>query len=182
MRLALATLSITALLTAGAAMAQAPSPARPAGSPGAGGTTSQAPAPKTPALNPLMREDVSKLKGTNVYGNDDKKLGDVSTALMKPDSRTIDRLVVSAGGVAGIGAHEVALSVNEFKWDPDKGAFRIAKSADELKSMPEWKEATTAATGSNASAGSSSPASSTGTGSAGSGSTGSSGTSDTPKQ
>jgi hypothetical protein len=76
--------------------------------------------------------------------------------------------------VVGIGAHHVALPIDEFKWDADKGAFRVAKSGDELKSMPEWKEATTA-TGGSASAGSSSPAT-------GAGSTAPSGTSDAPKQ
>jgi hypothetical protein len=164
-------------------MAQTSPTSPPAGSPGAGGTTSQAPAPapKEPAPNPLMMEDVSKLKGTDVYGNDDKKIGDVSTALMKPDSRTIDRLVVSAGGVVGIGAHHVALPIDEFKWDADKGAFRIAKSADDLKSMPEWKAATTE-TGSSAPAASSSPPAPTGTGSTGSGATAPAGTSEAPKQ
>src|SRR5690349_9284507 len=179
MRLALATLSLTALLMTGAAMAQTPPASRPAGSPGAGGTTSQA--PKAPAPNPLMMEDVSKLNGTDVYGNDDKKIGDVSTALMQPDSRTIDRLVVRAGGVVGIGAHHVALPVDEFKWDADKGAFRITKSADDLKSMPEWKAATTE-TGSSPSAGSSSPPASTGSESTGSGATAPTGTSEAPKQ
>jgi len=94
-----------------------------------------------PADNPLMKEDVSKLNGTNVYGSDDKKVGDVTTELMNPGSKTIDRLVVSVGGVLGVGGHHVALPINDFKWDGQRGGFRISKTADELKAMTQWKEA-----------------------------------------
>jgi hypothetical protein len=59
---------------------------------------------------------------------------------MKPDTKTIDRLVVGEGGVLGVGSHDVALPIDAFSWDAQKGGFRIAKSADELKSMPEWKQ------------------------------------------
>lgn len=175
MRAILATLTVITLLAAGVAMAQtSPTPPRPSSGPGLSGpAAAPAPAPRMPAPNPLAMEDVSKIKGKSVYGNDDKKIGDVSTALMKPDSRTVDRLVVSTGGVVGVGARHVALPIDDFKWDGDKGAFRIAKSADELKSMPEWKEATTAS-------GSSMPAS--GARTAPSGSAGSGGPAGAPKQ
>jgi sporulation protein YlmC with PRC-barrel domain len=87
-------------------------------------------------------EDVSKITGSTVYGNDDSKIGSVSTLLMKPESKTIDRFVVSEGGVLGVGSHKVALPVDQFTWDSDKGGFKIAKSADDLKSMPEWQNQT----------------------------------------
>jgi sporulation protein YlmC with PRC-barrel domain len=44
-------------------------------------------------------EDASKIKGADVYGADNKKIGTVSTVLMKPDSKTVDRLVVVSGSV-----------------------------------------------------------------------------------
>jgi sporulation protein YlmC with PRC-barrel domain len=159
----IAVASVVALL-AGSAMAQT-SPG--SGGPGArppGGATSQPAPAKQPVVNPLTAEDVTKIKGTNVYGSDDKKIGDVSTVLMDPKSKTIDRLVVNAGGVLGMGGHHVALPVDDFSWDGQHEGFKIGKNADELKAMPEWKEGTsTAAASSSApSAGSSTPPSSSG--------------------
>ena len=126
-----------ALMT-GAASAQmsntTSSPARPA--PGA--TT--APVHKEAAVNPLNQEDVSKIEGTSVYGSDDGKIGHISTSLMDPNSKKIDRLVVTAGGVLGVGGHRVAVPVDQFSWDADKGAFKLGTNVADLKQMPEWVE------------------------------------------
>src|SRR5665213_175034 len=99
--LSIATASVLAL-TAGAAFAQMSPPSStsttpPAATmPGANGIGGAAVAPRQPVRNPLTEQDVSQLKGTNVYGSDDKKIGDISTALMDPGSKRIDRLVVAA--------------------------------------------------------------------------------------
>jgi sporulation protein YlmC with PRC-barrel domain len=109
-------------------------------------------APKAPAVNPFTDEDVSQINGTDVYGSDGKKIGTISTVLMKPESKTIDRLVVSAGGVLGVGAHHVAMPIDQFKWDGSKDGFVISKNADDLKSMAEWQDparATTSGVGSS---------------------------------
>lgn len=133
--------SSIALLAAGTALAQSASHSPPAGSGGGlGAPSAAAPRPRAPAPNPLKLEDVSKLEGTSVYGNDGKKIGSVSTVLMKPESKTIDRLVVGEGGVLGIGSHRVALPIDAFSWDAQKDGFTVAKTADDIKSMPEWKE------------------------------------------
>ena len=112
---------------------------------------SPAPAPKAPPQNPLKQEDVSKIEGTSILGIDGKKLGDVSRVLMSPDDKTIDRLVVRSDGVLGVGGHLVAMPIDAFSWDADAGAFKIAKTADDLKSMAEWQEpgTTSTATGSS---------------------------------
>ncbi|HEV2550430.1 MAG TPA: PRC-barrel domain-containing protein [Stellaceae bacterium] len=149
----IAAVSALALL-AGPALAQTTSPGgagtRPSTTPPAA-----APAPK-PMPDPLMQEDVSQIKGSAVYGSDDKKIGSVSTVLMKPDSKQIDRFVVTAGGVLGVGGRDVALPSDDFKWDASKGGFKISQTEDQLKSMPEWKAA-----GSETSTGSSAPPSTT---------------------
>jgi hypothetical protein len=85
-------------------------------------------------------EDISKINGAPVYGSDDGKIGSISTVLMKPESKTIDRFVVGEGGVLGVGTHYVALPINAFSWDSQRGGFRLAKTADDLKAMPEWKQ------------------------------------------
>ncbi len=129
----------------------------PGGAPRGGGSPGATqPAPKQPMPDPMKQEDVSQIQGAAVYGSDDKKIGSISTVLMKPESKQIDRLVVGAGGVLGIGAHEVALPVDQFHWDADKGGFKLAKTEDELKSMPAWKAPGT----STSASGSSTPASS----------------------
>jgi sporulation protein YlmC with PRC-barrel domain len=140
----IAAVSALALL-AGPTLAQTSPPTGGAtttpGAPAAGGAVV---APRTPAPNPFTLEDISAIKGSTVYGSDDKKIGDVSTVLMKPDSKTIDRLVVAEGGLLGVGSHRVALPIDDFKWDGQKEAFKISKTADELKAMPEWKSAASA--------------------------------------
>jgi hypothetical protein len=124
------------------ALAQTTSPGASRPPPGAGTGTSPSTTPQaTPKPDPLKQDDVSEIKGAAVYGSDDKKIGNIATVLMKPDSKTIDRLVVGAGGVLGVGARDVALPVDQFRWDEAKGGFKIAKTEDELKKMPEWKAA-----------------------------------------
>ena len=137
-------IAVSALLVSGtAALAQTTTPTRtPADPPRA--TTAQRPA----APNPLMQEDVSRIEGASVYGNDNSKLGSVSTVLMNPGSKTIDRLVVAAGGVLGVGAHRVAIPLTQFSWDSDKGGFKLTMTEAALKSQPEWVEGA-AATGSS---------------------------------
>jgi sporulation protein YlmC with PRC-barrel domain len=142
--ISMAAVSALALLTASAYAQQSPSGST---TPRSSTTLAYSPAaaPKAPALNPLKQEDVSKIEGTSVLGSDDKKLGDVSRVLMKPEGKTIDRLVVRTGAILGVGGHFVAMPIDDFKWNADAAAFKITKTADDLKSMAEWQEPTTAA-------------------------------------
>jgi hypothetical protein len=66
------------------------------------------------------------------------KIGSIATVLMRPDSHQIDRLVVGAGGVLGVGAHQVALPVDQFRWDSEKRGFKISKTEVDLEAMPAW--------------------------------------------
>jgi sporulation protein YlmC with PRC-barrel domain len=129
-------------ILAGPAFSQSTSPSGGGslGSPGPAPLNAPAAKPRSPAPNPLRMEDISNIKGSTVYGSDDKKIGSISTVLMKPESKTIDRFVISEGGVLGVGSHYVALPVDAFSWDTQREAFTIAKTADDLKSMPEWRE------------------------------------------
>ncbi len=65
---------------------------------------------------------------------------------MKPEDKTIDRLVIRVGGVLGVGGHFVAMPIGTFSWDAEAAAFKVGKTADDLKSMAEWQEPGTAAT------------------------------------
>src|SRR5437762_13763091 len=145
-KLPIAAVAALALLTGAASAQMSTSPSTPA-RPAPGATT--APMQKEAAVNPLSQEDVSKIEGTSVYGSDDGKIGHVSTALMDPSSKKIDRLVVTAGGVLGVGGHRVAVPVEQFSWDADKGAFKLGTTVAELKQQPEWIEGQETATGSS---------------------------------
>ena len=110
-----------------------------------GGVPSSRPATTAPATvkkpvpNPLEQADVSKISGASVYGRDGKEIGSVTTELMQPESKKIDKLVVRSGGVLGIGGRQVAMSIQKFSWDADKGAFKVDTTAQEMKSMAEWQ-------------------------------------------
>ena len=139
--------SALALLTA-TAMAQTPT--TPGTSPSHPVATS--PASQSAKVNPLAQDDVSQIIGTAVYGSDDKKIGDVATVLMQPQDKKVDQLVVRAGGLLGVGGHLVALPLDAFSWNADDGTFKIAKTADDLKSMAAWTGVSTSSTMSGSSA------------------------------
>lgn len=125
-----------ALLSVSASAQMTPARDNPA-SPGPNAATAQTHATAA-TINPLAQDDVSEIEGTSVYGGDDGKIGHISTALMNPQTKQIDRLVVAAGGVLGVGAHRVAIPVDQFTWDADRGAFRLQTTLASLKEMPEW--------------------------------------------
>jgi hypothetical protein len=140
---AVAALALTTA-AASAQMSTSPnSPGRPAPA------TAVAQDRRLPVPNPLSQEVISNISGTAIYGGDDSKLGHVSTVLMEPSSKKIDRLVVSTGGVLGIGGHRVAIPVDQFSWDSDRGAFRLSTTLAAVKSMPEWVEGQQTMTGSS---------------------------------
>jgi hypothetical protein len=124
-------------LLAAPALAQQTAPGGTARSPSATAPAAQS----QPKPDPMKQEDVSQIKGAAVYGSDDKKIGSVDTVLMKPENKEIDRFVVGAGGVLGVGAHDVALPIDQFQWDAQKGGFKIAKTEADLKAMPAWTPA-----------------------------------------
>ncbi len=139
MRSTLIATASAVMLMAAPALAQTV-PSAPSRTPDPNASISLPPIPRTPAPDPLMMEDVSKISGFAVYGADDSKVGSVSTVLMNPANKTVDRLVVNSGGVLGVGGHKVAIPIDQFKWDGEKDAYRLAKTADDLKSMPEWSQ------------------------------------------
>jgi sporulation protein YlmC with PRC-barrel domain len=172
MRTSLLAATAALALVAAPVLAQTPSPGSttaprpPSSMPGATGQTA---APRAPMPNPLTQEDLSRVKGTDVYGTDGKKLGSVDTVLMNPQTKSIERLVVKSGGVLGVGGHDVAIPVDQFSWDSTKEGFKLAKTNDELKNMPAWKAASVGSSagssvGGGTSSGASGTSGSTGTG------------------
>lgn len=140
--------AVLALMTGAASAQNSATPMSPR--PAAPGATTTPAAPRPVAKNPLTQEDVANIDGTAVYGNDNNKIGHVSTVLMEPQSKKIDKLVVTSGGVLGVGGHRVAIPVDRFTWDAEKGGFKLPQTVADIKSMPEWVEgAENTATGSS---------------------------------
>ncbi|MBJ6126986.1 PRC-barrel domain-containing protein [Microvirga splendida] len=95
-------LAATALLT-GAALAQTAAPAQPT-----------APGQVMTKMPPgLMRG--SQLIGTDVYGADNQKIGDIDEVLVDRQGR-IHGLVVGVGGFLGIGRKDVAIPFDQVQW------------------------------------------------------------------
>src|SRR5690242_19791831 len=58
----------------------------------------------------------SKIKGLNVYNQNNEKIGDISDLMLSKDGK-IDDVVISVGGFLGIGTHDVAVKFSELKWE-----------------------------------------------------------------
>jgi sporulation protein YlmC with PRC-barrel domain len=137
-RLSATAVAALLVLGSGAAWAQT-SPSSPPTPGTMTQSTSHSAAPSS-MKNPLMSEDISQINGTSVAGSDGGSIGKVSTVLMDPSSKKVNRLVVAEGGVLGVGSHLVALPVDSFKWDAQNHNFVVQKTADDLKAMPEWQK------------------------------------------
>src|SRR5262249_715056 len=117
-------------LLSGAAIAQAPD--QPKSSPPAATTDQPKTSPpaatteKSADKNQVITEQksdqllASKLKGTNVMGSNNEKIGDVSDILFDKDGKVL-AYVVGVGGFLGIGAKDVALSPPSFQMMPASG-------------------------------------------------------------
>jgi sporulation protein YlmC with PRC-barrel domain len=134
-----------ALLTS-AAIAQAPDQTQPA-PPAA--TTSKAQVITEQKPDQLL---ASKLKGTDVIGTNNEKIGDVNDMLFDKDGKIL-AYVVGVGGFLGIGTKDVALSPMSFQIVPanDKESMKLKLSMtkDELKTAADFKphKETTTTTG-----------------------------------
>lgn len=109
-----------ALLTATAiAQTSAPSPSAPAATP-APATATPAPAAETTKVpdNNLAGQGkwrASKLIGVDVYGADNKKVGDITEVLFDKTGK-IDMVTVGVGGFLGMGSKDVAIPFDQVSW------------------------------------------------------------------
>jgi sporulation protein YlmC with PRC-barrel domain len=143
--------AVSALLLSGTAtLAQtSSSPGSPGVHPVAPGSPPAKMAAPSTTPNPLNQEDISKIEGKSVYGTDRSSLGSITTVLMNPQKRTIDRLVIESGGVLGVGAHRYAVPLDKFTWDAQRGGFIVGMDEKALKSQPEWVEGANPESGSS---------------------------------
>ncbi len=102
-----------ALLTATAiAQTSAPSPSAPAATPAPATETTKVPANN---LAGQGKWRATKLIGVDIYGPDDKKVGDVTEVLFDKTGK-IEMVTVGVGGFLGMGSKDVAIPFEQVNW------------------------------------------------------------------
>jgi PRC-barrel domain protein len=82
----------------------------------------------------------TKVKGADVIGDDDKKIGDISDLLFSKDGK-LEAYVISVGGFLGVGAKEVALAPSAVQLSQDKDTWKLKVSAskEQLTQAPNFE-------------------------------------------
>jgi PRC-barrel domain len=112
----------------------APKPAASASTSGASGSAQTVSSQKPDQLL------ASKVRGADVVGSDDKKIGDVSDILFSKDGK-IEAYVLSVGGFLGVGAKEVALAPSSIQMTQDKDTWKlkVSMTKDQLAQAPNFE-------------------------------------------
>jgi sporulation protein YlmC with PRC-barrel domain len=157
----------TGLALALAAPAFAQSSTTAPGTTGSTATTSSPPSAGSAGTVQMKPDQLraSKLIGKNVYGPDDKALGDVADLILDKDGK-VEQVVVSVGGFLGIGDKNIAVPMSEVKWGQED-RLTVNMTKDQLKDHPrfEYAERTPASrTGSSTAPAGGAPASRPGAG------------------
>jgi sporulation protein YlmC with PRC-barrel domain len=80
-----------------------------------------------------------KILGKAVYNDKNEKVGVVDDLIITPD-KSLSYAIIGVGGFIGIGKHDVAVPVGQFK--EDKGRIVLAGATkDALKAMPKFEYA-----------------------------------------
>nr|WP_242490142.1 PRC-barrel domain-containing protein [Noviherbaspirillum cavernae] len=80
-----------------------------------------------------------QILGQTVYNENKDKVGTIDDVIVAPD-KAISYAIVGAGGFVGIGRHDVAIPIGQFK--QDGGRFVLAGATkDAIKAMPKFEYA-----------------------------------------
>jgi sporulation protein YlmC with PRC-barrel domain len=80
-----------------------------------------------------------QIMGQTVYNDKDERVGQVEDIIVAPD-KAVSYAIVGAGGFLGLGKHDVAIPVSQFK--VKDGKLVLARATKEaLKAMPEFEYA-----------------------------------------
>lgn len=126
------TTAIGALMIGGAVAQTSTPSSSPSPAPGASSTPSTSSSPSA-AAQPVSQQKpdqwlASKFNGTDVIGDDNQKIGDVTDILFDKNGK-IEAYIVSVGGFLGIGSKHVALAPSSFQVMPADSS----SSSDRLK-------------------------------------------------
>jgi len=93
---------------------------------------------------PSDKISAANLIGTNVYGADDAKVGDIGDVILTGDKK-VDAIIVDVGGFLGIGKKEVAIGMENLKFMTDKNGNRYLYTdftKEQLKTQAAYDKAT----------------------------------------
>jgi sporulation protein YlmC with PRC-barrel domain len=95
--------------------------------------------PPAPATSTWLTQEKAgqwrgtKLKGLNVYNNNNEKIGDINELIVDKTGK-IEAAVVGVGGFLGIGEHDVAVPFGQLRWsDEPAGTTGTADKSDNTK-------------------------------------------------
>jgi hypothetical protein len=82
----------------------------------------------------------SNVKGADVLGSDNQKIGDISDILFTKDGK-IDAYLLSVGGFLGVGAKEVALAPSQVQLTQDNNTWKakVSMTKDQLAQAPNFE-------------------------------------------
>ena len=80
-----------------------------------------------------------KILGKAVYNEKNEKIGTVDDLIITPD-KSVSYAIIGAGGFLGMGKHDVAVPVGQFKEDKGKIVL-VGATKDALKAMPKFEYA-----------------------------------------
>ncbi|MCO5093019.1 PRC-barrel domain-containing protein [Bosea sp. (in: a-proteobacteria)] len=111
--------TVGAALFATAAVAQTSAPAPTAPAPAAPAATQPVTTPSSTAgetnLAGQGKWRTSKLIGVDIYGPDDKKVGDVTEVIVDKSGK-VEMVTIGVGGFLGIGSKDVAVPFDQVNW------------------------------------------------------------------
>lgn len=115
-QVALTSMGFALLAATAIAQTSAPNPTSPAPAAPAAKTT-PAETAKVPTNNVAMQGKwrATKLIGVDIYGPDNKKVGDVTEVLFDKTGK-VEMVTVGVGGFLGIGAKDVAIPFEQVTW------------------------------------------------------------------
>ncbi|TPJ88078.1 PRC-barrel domain containing protein [Mesorhizobium sp. B2-5-4] len=93
---------------------------------------------------PSDKISAANLIGTNVYGADDAKVGEIGDVILTGDKK-VDSIIVDVGGFLGIGEKEVAVGMENLKFMTDKNGNRYLYTnftKDQLEAQTAYDKAT----------------------------------------
>ena len=103
-------------MLASAAIAQTSAPTPPSSAPAApAATQSSASAPAQVNLSGQGKWRTSKVIGVDIYGPDDKKVGDVTEVIVDKSGK-VEMVTIGVGGFLGIGSKDVAVPFDQVTW------------------------------------------------------------------
>jgi hypothetical protein len=80
-----------------------------------------------------------QIMGQTVYNDKDERVGQVEDIIVAPD-KAVSYAIVGAGGFLGLGKHDVAIPVSQFKVKDGK-LILAGATKEALKAMPEFEYA-----------------------------------------